>query len=145
MINLEKIKLGKCQPPTPFNKTCPCTMLPPRFSIFRFYPLPTSEGGNQKLLSPFKNGAGVRTIPHRNFVHILYKKVVHKMYTNDVYKIYTKFIPYFDKLLYTKFKKLRQLNFVYKMHRECCRNVVNILYTNILHTFCIQIFCIHFV
>ena len=91
MINLEKIKLGKCQPPTPFKKTCPCTMLPPPFSIFRLYPLPTSEGGNQKLLSPFKNGAGVRTIPHRNFVHILYKKVVHKMYTNDVYKIYTIF------------------------------------------------------
>ena len=50
MINLEKIKSKKCQPPLPlFKKTCPCTIVPPLFLFFIFFP---SKGGNQNLLPP---------------------------------------------------------------------------------------------
>ena len=58
MINLDKTKQEKCQPP-PFKKTCPCTIVPPPFLIFqsptplgeviKIYCLPLKRGGGSKL------------------------------------------------------------------------------------------------
>ena len=60
MINPDKIKQEKCQPP-PLRKTCPCIILPTPF--FNFSDSPSSGGGNQNLLPPFKKGGGrVRTM-----------------------------------------------------------------------------------
>ena len=56
MINLEKIKWGKCQPPPPFKETCPGTIL-----LLPFFDcsLSTSGGGNQHSLPPsFKKKGG---------------------------------------------------------------------------------------
>ena len=58
MINLEKNKWEKCQPPS-FKKICPCTILP------KFFRFPPSRGGNPNLLSPpllFKKEKGVQTM-----------------------------------------------------------------------------------
>ena len=56
MVNLEKIKLKKCQPPSKPHFT-------PFLKIFR---LPPSGGSNQNLLLPFKKekggGGGVRSM-----------------------------------------------------------------------------------
>ena len=54
MINLEKIKLEKCQPPRPFKKTLPCTIFPaPSFNFSDF--LPPRE---VPLHSPLKKEGG---------------------------------------------------------------------------------------
>ena len=53
MINFEKIKYKKCQPP-PFIKTCPCTILLPPFKNFSDSPPPFGEG--IKIYSPFFKG-----------------------------------------------------------------------------------------
>ena len=45
--------------------------------------------------------------------------------------MYTTFQQAFVYILYTKSKELCQLNFLYKMYTEVCRNVGYILYTNI--------------
>ena len=59
MINLEKIKKEKCQPPTHFKKTCPCTILP--LLLFNFSDSPPL-GEVIKIYSPppLKRGGGVR-------------------------------------------------------------------------------------
>ena len=38
MVNLEKIKHEKCQPPLPFKKTFPCIILPLLFKNFHSPP-----------------------------------------------------------------------------------------------------------
>ena len=55
MINLDKIKQEKCQPP-PFKKICPCTIVPPRFLIFQS-PIPPGEVIKIYCL-PLKRGRG---------------------------------------------------------------------------------------
>ena len=62
MINLEKIKQEKCEPPPhPFKKNGPCTIIfHLHFSIFQ---IPPSEGGNQNLLTPFKKMGGLKYGP----------------------------------------------------------------------------------
>ena len=57
MINLEKIKSEKSQPPPPFKKTCPSTILPPPFLKFSSYPVP---GDIIKIY--FFKGGGVQTM-----------------------------------------------------------------------------------
>ena len=54
MINLEKIKSEKSQPPPPFKKTCPSTILPPPFLKFSSYPVP----GDIIKIYFFKGGGG---------------------------------------------------------------------------------------
>ena len=54
--------------------------------------------------------------------------------------MYTSFRQAFVYILSTKSKELCQLNFVYKMYTNVCRNVGYILHTNILYTFCIHQF-----
>ena len=54
MINLEKIKSEKSQPPPPFKKTCPYTILPPPFLKFSSYPVP----GDIIKIYFFKGGGG---------------------------------------------------------------------------------------
>ena len=48
--------------------------------------------------------------------------------------MYTTFRQAFLYILHTKSKELCQLNFVYKMYKNVCRNVGYILCTNILYT-----------
>ena len=55
MINLEKIKLEKGHPPSPFKKTCPCAILSPPFfnfsnsphlgKVIKTYSRPLKKGG----------------------------------------------------------------------------------------------------
>ena len=54
MINLEKLNRKSANLPTPFKKTCPCTILPPPFLIFQIprqnlltppHPFKKKEGG----------------------------------------------------------------------------------------------------
>ena len=52
MINLEKTKKEKCQPPL-FKKSCPCYILPPPF-FNNSDSLPTPGGGNHNLLPALK-------------------------------------------------------------------------------------------
>ena len=54
MINLEKIKQEKCQPPPSpfFKKTCPYITLPTPFLIFQIPPFPHSRGGIWNLHPP---------------------------------------------------------------------------------------------
>ena len=59
MIKLEEIKEEKCQPPAPFKKTCPWTILPPpcfNFSdssppgeVIKIYSPPLKRGGESEL------------------------------------------------------------------------------------------------
>ena len=51
MINLEKIKQEKCQPPIS-KKICPCTILPLPLT----FQIPPSKGGGEEL----KGGRGGR-------------------------------------------------------------------------------------
>ena len=62
MINFEKIKLEKSQPPPPpFKKTCTCTILPPPFFNFSHFP---SLGKVIKIYFPpfIKGGGGVQSM-----------------------------------------------------------------------------------
>ena len=77
MISLEKIKQEKCQPSSPFKKTCTCIIIPPPLFSFQILPPPT-PGKAFKIYLPHLERRGVGELCHLyeklNFNHHIKEK-----------------------------------------------------------------------
>ena len=79
-------------------------------------------------------------IKSHNVIIITRTETVYTFWIQKLYKMYSTFQQTFVYILYTKFKELWQLNFVFEMYTKVCRYVGYILYTSILYTFWVHQF-----
>ena len=85
----------------------------------------------------------IQNVCIQNITHISANFCIQNVYKMFVYKIYTTFRQTFVYILYTKFSWHSSSDFVYKMYKKVCQNVVYILLKFCIHS--VYISCIHLV